>query len=480
VTASFSPTAGTLSVIGDQADNNIIVSRDAAGRILINGGAVAIVGGTATVANTSLIRVFGQAGNDQISLDETNGALPAANLDGGAGNDTLTGGSGNDMLFGDAGNDILLGKGGDDQLFGGAGDDTLTGGTGNDSVFGEAGNDRMIWNPGDGTDVNEGGTGIDTVEVNGGNAAETFTVTPNGARVRFDRTDPAPFSIDIGTSENLVLNANGGDDTFTAANGVGRLIHLRVDGGDGNDTITGGDGSDTLIGGKGNDILIGGAGNDTFIWNPGDGSDIVEGQSGSDTLQFNGASAKENFNLSANGSRLRLFRDVGNVTMDVNGVEQVNVAGLGGGDTITVNDLSRTGVTSVNVDLGDTPGSPSDNGAANTVIVNGTARSDLISVAGQAGSADVFGLAASVHIVGADPANDRLVVNGLGGNDFVDAKGLHADAILLTVDGGDGNDLLIGGFGNDTLLGSAGNDTLIGGPGQDTLDGGSGVNHLFQ
>jgi hypothetical protein len=36
-----------------------------------------------------------------------NGALPAAQLFGGAGNDTLTGGSGNDLLFGEAGNDIL-------------------------------------------------------------------------------------------------------------------------------------------------------------------------------------------------------------------------------------------------------------------------------------------------------------------------------------------------------------------------------------
>ena len=338
----------------------------------------------------------------------------------------------------------------------------------------------MIWNPGDGTDLNEGGAGIDTVEVNGGNGAETFTVTPNGTRVRFDRTDPAPFSIDIGTTENLVLNANGGDDTFTATNGLSRLIHLRIDGGDGNDTITGGDGSDTLIGGHGNDILIGGAGNDTFIWNPGDGSDIVEGQTGRDTLQFNGASAKENFTLSANGSRLRLFRDVGNVTMDVNGVEQVNIAGLGGGDTTTINDLSHTGVTSVNVDLGFTPGGQSGNGAANTVIVNGTAGRNSISVAGQAGSADIFGLASSVHIVGADPANDRLIVNALGGNDLVNSMLLHADAIMLTADGGDGNDILIGGFGNDTLLGGAGNDFLIGGPGQDTLDGGPGVNHLIQ
>ena len=62
----------------------------------------------------------------------------------------------------------------------------------------------MIWNPGDDTDLNEGGDGTDTVEVNGGNGAETFTITANGTRVRFDRVNPAPFSLDIGTTENLV------------------------------------------------------------------------------------------------------------------------------------------------------------------------------------------------------------------------------------------------------------------------------------
>jgi len=120
---------------------------------------------------TALIQVFGLDGNDNLSLDEANGALPSANLFGGNGNDILIGGSGNDLLFGQAGNDTLLGKGGNDLLFGGDGDDVLTGGTGNDQVFGQAGNDRMIWNPGEGTDLNEGGDGIDTVEVNGGNGA---------------------------------------------------------------------------------------------------------------------------------------------------------------------------------------------------------------------------------------------------------------------------------------------------------------------
>src|SRR5207248_4463971 len=132
--------------------------------------------------------------------------------------------------------------------------------------------------------LNEGGDGTDTVEVNGGNGAETFTVTPNGTCVRFDRVTPAPFFLDIGTTENLVVNANGGDDIFTAANGLAPLIALTVDGGagndritggDGNDVLLGGDGNDTLLGGRGNDTMLGGAGNDTFVWNPGDGSDVL-------------------------------------------------------------------------------------------------------------------------------------------------------------------------------------------------------------
>src|SRR3954468_11476051 len=219
-TATFS--SGVLSVFGDSANNNLTVSRDAAGKILVNGGAVTVAGGTPTVANTTLIQAFGQGGNDVVTLSELNGALPRANLFGGAGNDVLTGGSGGDQLFGQTGNDTLLGKGGTDLLFGGTENDTLTGGDANDMAFGESGNDRMIWNPGDDTDLNEGGTDVDTVEVNGGNGTEQFTTTANGSRVRFDRVTPAPFSIDIGSSENLTLNANGGDDTFT-----GRTAWLR-------------------------------------------------------------------------------------------------------------------------------------------------------------------------------------------------------------------------------------------------------------
>jgi Ca2+-binding RTX toxin-like protein len=508
VTATFLPAAAVLSVFGDATNNNITISRDAAGTLLVNGGAVAVRGGTATVANTSLIQAFGLSGDDTIALNEANGALPAADLFGGAGNDTLIGGSGNDLLFGQAGNDTLLGKGGNDLLFGGAGNDVLTGGDGDDQVFGESGNDRMIWNPGDDTDLNEGGDGIDTVEVNGGNGAENFTVTPNGTRVRFDRISPAPFTLDIGTSENLVVNMNGGDDTFTASNGLAGLIHLTVDGGAGNDTITGGDGDDVLIGGDGNDVVIGGrgndiaflgAGNDTFVWNPGDGSDTVEGQSGSDALLFNGANIAERIDIAANGSRIRFTRDVANITMDLNGIEAVDFNARGGADTITVNDLRGTDVTQVNLDLAAVPGSGTGDGAADSVIVNGTNGNDTIQVQGAGTSFTVAGLSALVSVSGSEGANDRLVVNGLGGNDFISASSLPAGVVGLTVDGGAGNDVILGSAGADILLGGdgndfvdglrgddlaflgAGNDTFVWNPGDgsDTVEGQSGSDTLL-
>src|SRR5207245_837209 len=95
-------------------------------------------------------------------------------------------------------------------------------------------------------------------------------------------------------------------------------------------------------------------------------------------LAHKGEVAHKNIDLSANGSRLRLTRDVGNVTMDTNGVEQVNIAARGGADTINVHDLSGTGVTDVNLDLAGIPGSGTGDNAADTVIVNGTARDDVI------------------------------------------------------------------------------------------------------
>jgi len=500
VTANFS--AGILSVLGTGTNNTIVLGRNAAGTIVVNGGAVAVKGGPATVANTKLIQAFGLDGNDIITIDESNGAMPAANLFGGAGNDTLTGGSGGDMLFGQSGNDTLFGKGGNDLLFGGAGNDVLVGGDGNDQMFGEAGNDRMIWNPGDDSDLMEGGEGIDTAEVNGGNGGETFAITANGTRVRVDRLDPAPFSLDIGTTENLVINANGGDDVITASGNLAALITLTIDGGAGNDTILGGNGADRLLGGEGNDFIDGnqgndtallGAGNDTFQWDPGDGSDKVDGQAGADTLLFNGSNIAENITLSAaNGGRVLLTRDIANIAMDLNGIETITIGARGGGDHITVNNLAGTDVSQVNIDLG------LADAAADTVTLEGTRYADAIQVSGSGTSVSVTGLPAAVAITNAEGANDALIIEALGGNDTISAAALAAGVVHLTIDGGAGNDTIVGSAGSDTLIGGDGNDVVTGGrgddvallgagtdvfqwnpgDGSDTVDGGAGVDTL--
>jgi Ca2+-binding RTX toxin-like protein len=426
--ASFDPGTGILTIVGDDLDNIIAVSRDGAGNLRVNDGAVSIAGGVVTVVNTTLIRIFGRGGNDQLSLSETNGALPKAELSGEDGNDTLNGGAGADILNGGPGSDTLLGRGGADTLLGGDGDDVLTGGDADDQVFGEAGNDRLVWNPGDDTDLNEGGSDSDTIEVNGGNGAEVFTATANGTRVRFDRLDPAPFALDIGTSENLLLNANGGNDSFSATGNLAALIQITVDGGPGNDTLLGSNGADRLFGGEGDDFIDGqqgndvvflGAGNDIAQWDPGDGSDTIEGQADADTLVFNGSGGAETFEASANGARVRFTRNLGSIVMDLNDLETINLNALGNTDTVIVNDLSGTDLTALNVNLAGTLGGATGDAVADTVIVNGTASPDTISLTANAGAAEVSGLAALVRVTNPEPALDALVVNGLGGLDII-------------------------------------------------------------
>jgi Ca2+-binding RTX toxin-like protein len=337
----------------------------------------------------------------------------------------------------------------------------------------------MVWNPGDDTDLNEGGLGIDTVEVNGGNGDEVFTATANGTRVRFDRVTPAPFSLDIGTSENLVVNMNGGNDSFSATGNLAALIQITVDGGAGNDTILGSNGVDLLLGGdgddfidgqQGNDVALMGAGNDVFRWDPGDGSDIVEGQAGTDRMVFNGANIAETFDVSANGNRIRFTRNVANIVMDTNDVEAIDLNALGGADIVTVNDLTGTDLTQLNVALAGTPGGATGDAQLDTVIVNATNGNDAIDIFGSGTSVAVVGLSALVNVTGSEGANDSLVVNGLGGNDSITASTLPAGIIKLTVDGG---------IGSDTILGSRGADVIVAGDGNDFVDGSQGDDLAF-
>jgi Ca2+-binding RTX toxin-like protein len=491
------------------------------------------------------IHVKAGGGDDLVRIDDSNGAFTRTTpttIDGAGGRDTLIGGAGAETLNG------------------GRGADTVDGNGGNDDIDLGAGNDRFVWDPGDGSDTVEGGSGArDAMTFNGSGVAERFKLAPDGASAAFFRnvgsvrietldleqvdlsagrgadsytvddlggTAVRKVNADLGkdgTADTIAVNGTGGDDTITAAgNAVGTTVtgltasvsvagadantdalvigglggkdtidatalaangmKLTEDGGVGDDMLRGGAGADTLLGGDNDDVIDGNQGNDValmgnnedrFIWDPGDGSDTVEGQAGTDAMTFNGSAVAELFEASANGARVRFTRNVGNIVMDLNGVEALDVNALGGADRLTVDDLSGTGLTAVN-------GALATDGSPDQVVVNATDGDDVVSASGSAGTADVSGLAAHVRVTGAEAPSDVLAINALGGDDVVDAAGLAADAIGLRADGGVGNDILIGGQGDDTLLGGDNDDVLLGGPGVDTLDGGSGSNIVIQ
>jgi Ca2+-binding RTX toxin-like protein len=539
--------SNTLVVKGNAASDKLALrlKKGDSNKLLIDVGANGSADFTVDRGTFTDIHVKAGGGDDLVRIDDSNGAFTTTTpttIDGAGGRDTLLGGAGKETLNG------------------GAGADTVDGNGGNDEVDLGAGNDRFIWDPGDGSDAVDGGSGgRDAMTFNGSGAAERFRLSPDGTHADFFRSvggikmdTEALEQIDLsagggadsytvddlagtvvrtvntdlakdGAVDQLVVNGTTGNDTITAAGNAGgttvtglaatlnvlgadsasdtltisalggndtinaaglaaNALKLTEDGGVGDDTLLGGAGADTQLGGDNNDVIDGNQGNDValmganddrFIWDPGDGSDTVEGQAGSDTLTFNGSAVAEQFDVSANGQRVRFTRNVGNIVMDLNDVERVDTNALGGADRLTVNDLSGTDLIAVNGDL-------ATDGAADQVVVNATGGDDVVVAGGSAGTVDLNGLATAVHLTGAEAANDSLAINALGGDDVVVASGLGADAIALTVDGGDNDDVLIGGAGADTLLGQAGDDVLIGGPGVDTLDGGSGSNTVIQ
>jgi len=340
------------------------------------------------------------------------------------------------------------------RLTGGLGDDTATVGR---DVAGE------ILVDGGATPI---GGGPATV-------ADTVRISVSGSlgddRVLFDEANgPLPAVTFDGSLGNDTVTSGAGADKLN-----GGLGDDSLSGRGGADTLDGGLGDDVVLGGTGNDVALLGLGNDTFIWNPGEGSDKVEGGLDFDTLVFNGAGASENVDITAIGGRARFFRDVANITMDLNDVERIDFAALGGTDKVVVGDLAGTDVKAVNIDLAATLGGAAGDGQADGVTVNGTARGDAVTVAATADGVVVSGQPAGVTIAHAE-ATDQLVINGQGGADLIDARAVTATALSMTVDGGAGADTLLGGAGAELLLGGDGDDVIDGGRGNDVARMGAG------
>jgi len=326
-----------------------------------------------------------------------------------------------------------------------------------------------------------------TLRVLGTGAADAIAFTrdasTNQLGVDFDADGLPEVRFDESRITRVLLSGRAGNDRLSTA-AVPATIAVTVYGGEGDDLLLGGDGAERFHAGSGNDSVFGGRGNDRarlgsgddrFGWAPGDGNDRVDGQSGSDTQLFLGSGADESVRITANGHRVRFFRDVGQVTMDLNRVEILDTDLLTGTDSIDVGNLGRTHVREVVNHLGNNPGSQG------RITVSGTPRVDQVDVLASVGTngstAYVLGLPVQVTTDGAG-VEDRLQVR-LGDGDDKLSSSVAAGTLDFTADGQAGDDQLLGGDANETFIGGSGSDVVQGGRGADTARLGSGELDLF-
>jgi Ca2+-binding RTX toxin-like protein len=291
----------------------------------------------------------------------------------------------------------------------------------------------------------DGGADVDAAVYRGSGSDDAIHLVANGA----EAAAYSPGSARLDTIvENLSVLGLAGADTITAVGNLAALTAITMDGGDGDDDVRGGNGPDVLIGGKGDDSLDGnqgvdlallGRGDDRFQWDPGDGNDTVEGQAGEDLLDFHGSNIGEIVEVSASGSRARFTRNIANIVMDLDDVEDVTFRALGGSDTVIVNDLAGTDVEDVDADLTGSGGI--GDGQPDSVIARGTEAADRISLSSPLAFPIVSGLAAEVLVEGVEPAHDTVNVEALGGDDTVTTGREVLGAESYNVDGGLGNDI---------------------------------------
>ena len=396
------------------------------------------------------------------SLDVIKQSVPGIHVVGTSGDDTLVGTDGDDTIDGRGGNDVLSGGAGDDtfKVYGNAGLDQVDGGDGNDTILGSQYNDTIQVSDGlaniQNIETIDGGAGYDTLQAGSGDDVLDFSRGP--ALVNIEEIDGgAGNDRIIGTAGDDKIDGNLGNDRLSGGGGddtiYGGAGDDRINGGKGNDTlygdagddnITGGSGNDTISGGTGNDRLVGGGGNDSVSGGTGDdrivgggGNDILAGDAGNDTI-------------SGGGGKDTIYGGAGNDTID-GGRGNDTLSGGDGDDTFTVR--GNAGLDQF------------DGGEGNDTIL-GSKGNDTIQVSD--------GLANIQNIETIDGGDGYDVLQGGKGDDLLDFSNGPALVNIEEIDGGAGNDTIIGTAGDDTINGGKGNDTITGGAGNDTLDGGQG------
>ncbi|MDA0285149.1 MAG: calcium-binding protein, partial [Planctomycetota bacterium] len=326
--------------------------------------------------------------------------------------------------------------------------------------------------------------------------------------------DSVTFNADAGNdsltnTSDRPISMNGGDGADTLIGGLGDDTFAGGDGNDsfngrgGNDLAAGGDGDDVLSGGSGMDSLSGEAGNDRLDGG-GWSKDTVSGGLGDDTI-IGGAGIDYIKETIAGSYTLSSASATGHGADTIIGIEQALLYGSGGNDRIDVSGsgffASLFGNAGNDTLLGSDAGSFLFGGAGADSLVGGNGNDRLL---GQGGSRDKLAGGLGDDTINGGAGTDYLFesgdvdimltnssLTGLGTDivgsierfSFVGGVGdniLDAGAFggVVTLVGGDGNDVLTGASGADALHAGDGDDTVFGSSGGDLMLGGNGTDLL--
>ena len=311
------------------------------------------------------------------------------------------------------GNDSVSAGVRDDTITGGAGDDYLFGHDGNDAIGGALGGDEVL-----------GGDDIDTADFKTRNVDLNITIDNQIGDGQSGENDNVRTDIEkiIGGSANDTIDTSGA------------LQGMVIDGAAGNDI---------LVGSPFDDVLIGGAGTDSM--NSGDGDDTLFGEDGADDVITGGGGLDVAF---IDGSEEADVELPVNDNPDEDPVLQAGGSAALSGSVLTVN--AGAGSDAVGLQL-------SQDGLSLFVL----------EIADYATAQDEDVLVSEFDLADVDSA----VVNLGAGNDLFHGGNFGGP---ITINGGDGNDVIAGGAGDDLLNGGNGDDWLFGRGADDTLDGGLG------
>ncbi len=259
------------------------------------------------------------------------------------------------------------------------------------------------------------------------------TCNPDGAR--FARTD---------------LELGAGDDTLriAAAPGdpQGEQLGVSAKGGDGADTLTPSSDGNTLAGDAGDDTLTGGASPD--LLNGGDGDDQLDGRGGDDGLD--GGLGSDTIVGSDGRDRVSYTGRGRGVHVDLEGDRDDGEPGEG--DLVDTSVENASGGFGSDELIGDERPNLLDGGQTGDDLLVGAGGDDYLLLSSY--------LAAGLDRAFGGDGNDRLEGGG-------ELDGGAGDDILL---GRDLADVLSGGEGDDQLVGYRGRDRIDGGPGDDDID----------